>query len=220
MTAQLMTLMLIVFSLAGLAIPSGILLQTTPTAAFAQSSEDGSGDSDAEEAQEVDDEATSAQDSSSDDNVLENDNDFGDDIAAIGQDNEADQDAVNVGVQEQDATQDIDQEQDAANVNVDFDIQVGQQVERQPPPPPEPPGPPPEERGIFCASVNVGTVEDPARFTSCFSTLERCEAFEEEVIRERGAIIESGCQRFEEPPFPTVFCFNANNQVIDCERLR
>jgi hypothetical protein len=184
-----MTLMLIVFSLAGLAIPSGILLQTTP-AAFAQSSEDG----DAEDGQEVDNESTTAQDSSSDDNVLENGNDFGDDIAAVGQDNEADQDAANLGVQDQDLTQDIDQDQDAANIDVDFDVQVGQQVERQPPPPPEPE--PEPEVNFFCLTVNRGQGQEVFCFPA--EDQERCESIET-FFRGTGQLV-SECQGFEEPP--------------------
>ncbi|HYZ60719.1 MAG TPA: hypothetical protein VE544_13765 [Nitrososphaeraceae archaeon] len=136
MTTKLMALMLIVFSLAGLAVSTGGALQTV----FAQTLEDDDGDTEAElEEQEVENEDATNQDSSSDENVLDNDNDFGDDIAAVGQDNEADQDAPNVGIQDQDVTQEQDQTQDAVNTNVDFDIQVAQQVEQQPPPPTEPP---------------------------------------------------------------------------------
>jgi hypothetical protein len=223
MIAKLMTLMLIVFSLAGFAIPAGVL-HTTPV--FAQNLE---ADDFAEavlEEQEVDNEVTTTEDSSADDNVQENDNDFGDDDTVVDQDNEADEDAANVGVQDQDTTQEVEQEQDAANLNVDRDVQVGVQQPPPPPPPeeepptppPEPPGPePPEEQGIFCASVNVGTVQDPARFTNCFPTSEQCEAFEDR-IRGQGGIVESECQRVEEAP-PLAVCFNANNQVVPCEEL-
>ncbi len=81
-----------------------------------------------------------------DGNVQENENDFGDDGAVVDQDNEEDQDAANLGVQNQDATQDIDQVQDAENFNFDLNVQVAQQVERQPPPPPpEEEEPPPTQ---------------------------------------------------------------------------
>jgi hypothetical protein len=97
----------------------------------------------------IDDEANTDQDSSSDDNTQENENEFGEDVALEDQDNLADQDAINLGVQEQEAEQDAEQEQDAANLNVDSDVQVGEQIEQQPPPPPteEPPTeePPTEE---------------------------------------------------------------------------
>jgi hypothetical protein len=75
------------------------------------------GDAEAELEQEVENEATIYQDSSADDNVQTNVNTFGDDTATIDQDNIADQTAVNIGVQDQDATQDADQ--------FDFDFQYG-----------------------------------------------------------------------------------------------
>jgi hypothetical protein len=94
------------------------------------SSEGGdAGDAEAELEQEVENEATTIQDSSADDNILSNENTFGDDVAIVDQDNIADQDALNVGIQDQDLTQDITQDQDAANVNVDFDFQYGFQLD-------------------------------------------------------------------------------------------
>jgi hypothetical protein len=94
------------------------------------SSEGGdAGDASADLSQAVDNEATTIQDSSADDNILANENTFGDDIAVVDQDNLADQDAANVGIQDQDLTQTIDQIQDAANVNVDFDFQYGFQLD-------------------------------------------------------------------------------------------
>jgi hypothetical protein len=59
---------------------------------------------------------------------------FGDDVAIVDQDNLADQDAANVGIQDQDLTQIMDQEQLAENFNFDVNVQVAQQL----PPPPEP----------------------------------------------------------------------------------
>ena len=56
--------------------------------------------------QNVDNDATTVQDSSADDNELTNDNEFGDDVAVVDQDNDAEQDAFNLGFQFQDATQD------------------------------------------------------------------------------------------------------------------
>jgi hypothetical protein len=64
-----------------------------------------------------------------DGNVITNVNEFGDDDTIVDEDNLADQDAANVGVQEQDATQDIDQVQDATNFNFDFDFQYGFQAD-------------------------------------------------------------------------------------------
>jgi hypothetical protein len=99
-----------------------------------------SGNAEAELEQEVENTATTIQDSSADNNVLSNENTFGDDVAIVDQDNVANQDAANIGIQEQDLTQTIDQVQDAANLNVDFDVQVG--IQQPPPPPPtQPPGP-------------------------------------------------------------------------------
>jgi hypothetical protein len=75
------------------------------------------GDAEAALEQEVENEAVITQDSSADDNVQTNFNVFGDDTANIDQDNIADQTAVNVGFQDQDADQDATQE--------DFDFQYG-----------------------------------------------------------------------------------------------
>jgi hypothetical protein len=94
------------------------------------SSEGGAGgDAVAALEQSVSNEATTIQDSSADDNILSNENTFGDDLAIVDQDNVADQDALNVGIQDQDLTQDITQDQDAANVNFDFDFQYGFQLD-------------------------------------------------------------------------------------------
>ena len=73
--------------------------------------------------QEVDNEFSATQDSSADDNVLVNENTFGNDLAIVDQDNTADQTAVNVGIQEQD--QDINQ----YAANVDLTAQLGSQVQ-------------------------------------------------------------------------------------------
>ncbi len=59
----------------------------------------------------IDETATSVQDSSADDNVLEDSNEFGDDGAAIEQDNTEEQDAANLGLQDQDGVQEQDQAQ-------------------------------------------------------------------------------------------------------------
>ena len=64
-----------------------------------------------------------------DGNVITNENEFGDDDTIVDQDNLAEQDAVNVGLQDQDLTQTIDQVQDATNLNFDFDFQYGFQVD-------------------------------------------------------------------------------------------
>jgi hypothetical protein len=106
----------------GIISSSSLSLQTT-TAAFAQTPSSSSSSS---LAQDIIDGTLQGQDSSADDNVLEDNNEFGDEDAAIDQDNEADQDAANVGLQEEDATQEQEQEQDAANTNVDSDVQEGE----------------------------------------------------------------------------------------------
>jgi hypothetical protein len=94
------------------------------------SSEGGDGgDASASLNQDVTNVATVIQDSSANGNVLSNENTFGDDVAIVDQDNIADQDAANVGIQDQDLTQTIDQIQDAANVNIDFDFQYGLQID-------------------------------------------------------------------------------------------
>src|SRR3712207_4922592 len=75
-------------------------------------------------AQDIIDSAQQETDSSSssaaDDNVLDNNNEFGDDdIPVIDQENTAEQDAANLGLQ--------DQEQEATQE--DFDVQVGESVQ-------------------------------------------------------------------------------------------
>ena len=85
-------------------------------------------------------------------NVLDDHN-----IEVVDQDNSAEQVAANVGVQDQDSTQEEELAQEAANKNVDFDVSVGglqQSLPSTPPPDEEqpptqspgpigPPGPPP-----------------------------------------------------------------------------
>ena len=73
--------------------------------------------------QEVDNEFSAEQDSSANDNILVNENEFGDDIAVVDQDNVAEQTAVAVGVQT--AEQDADINQYATNV--DLTAQLGNQ---------------------------------------------------------------------------------------------
>ncbi|MDQ3852838.1 MAG: hypothetical protein M3299_08395 [Thermoproteota archaeon] len=68
--------------------------------------------------QEVDNEAETNQDSSADDNVQANVNEFGDDVAVVDQDNVADQTAVNVGLQFQ------NQEATNEDVNVQYGTQA------------------------------------------------------------------------------------------------
>jgi hypothetical protein len=148
-----------------------------------------SGNAEAELEQGVSNEAITIQDSSADNNILANENQFGDDIALIDQENIADQDALNVGVQDQDLTQTIDQIQEAANLNVDRDVQIG--IQRPPPPPPEPeepptqppgtpgePGPPgptpPEEEGVWCYVNDI--LVGGATFLVCFNTQSECDA--------------------------------------------
>src|ERR687895_1738532 len=95
----------------------------------AESTGGDAGDASADLSQNVDNEATTIQDSSANGNVLANENTFGDDLALIDQDNLADQDAANVGVQDQDLTQDQVQDQFATNFNFDFDFQYGFQLD-------------------------------------------------------------------------------------------
>src|SRR5918996_1372282 len=87
------------------------------------------GDAEAELEQEVENTATTIQDSSANENILSNENTFGNDVAIVDQDNTADQDAINVGIQDQDLDQTIDQVQDAVNANIDFDFQYGFQLD-------------------------------------------------------------------------------------------
>jgi hypothetical protein len=62
--------------------------------------------------------------SSADSNVLDNNNEFGDDVPVIDQENTAEQDAVNVGAQ--DADQDVDQ--DAIQEDLNFQFGFSQQT--------------------------------------------------------------------------------------------
>lgn len=79
--------------------------------------------------QNVGNDATTVQDSSADDNELTNDNEFGDDVAVVDQDNDAEQDAFNLGFQFQDATQDQDVDQDATQEDFNFQIAFSQQAD-------------------------------------------------------------------------------------------
>jgi hypothetical protein len=65
----------------------------------------------------------------------------------VDQDNTAEQDIANVGLQDQDTTQKEDQVQDAANTNVDFDILEGEQSPLTEPPTPPTPRPSPDDGG-------------------------------------------------------------------------
>ncbi len=87
---------------------------------YSSSSGGSGGDAEASSAieQEVDNEATTTQDSSADDNVQANVNTFGNDVALVDQDNVADQTAVNVGLQFQ------NQEATNEDVNVQYGTQA------------------------------------------------------------------------------------------------
>src|ERR671919_2447834 len=91
------------FSLLLLTMSLGVLsfspLQTI-TAAFAQTS---SSSSLADHI--IDETATYVQDSSAGDNILDDNNEFGDEAAAIDQDNTEDQDTATIGLQDEDVTQ-------------------------------------------------------------------------------------------------------------------
>jgi hypothetical protein len=99
-----------------------------------------------------------------------------DDHDVVDQDNTADQDDANVGLQDQGGTQEGESAQDAANTNVDSDVQVGEQsplteplTRPDEPPTPTPPPPddgeppqvePPEENGkIAFSSQRDGNAE-------------------------------------------------------------
>ena len=84
-----------------------------------------SGDASASLNQAVDNEAATLQDSSADDNVLDNDNQFGDDVALIDQDNLAEEDTLNVGLQDETAEAEQDSAQEANNLNFDVNVQAG-----------------------------------------------------------------------------------------------
>jgi hypothetical protein len=190
---SLFTLLLLTVFLGGLLLSSSSLQTIIVTAAFAQSPSFPSSSL----ADEIIDEATatSVQDSSSDDNVLEDSNEFGDEAAVIDQDHTAEeQDAVNVGLQDEDATQEQEQEQDAANINVDSDVQEGtQRPQQQPPPPTEEPPIPPEEEGVWCYVSEIpGT---SIEFDVCFNTQSECETAQAADVN---AISE--CRRFDEFP--------------------
>jgi membrane-associated HD superfamily phosphohydrolase len=73
--------------------------------------------------QAVDNEFSAEQDSSANDNNLQNFNTFGDDVSVVDQDNVADQTAVNVGIQDQDQDADINQ----YATNLDLTAQLGEQ---------------------------------------------------------------------------------------------
>jgi hypothetical protein len=86
----------------------------------AESSGGDSGDASADLSQNVNNTATTIQDSSADDNILANENTFGDDIALIDQDNLSEQDELNLGLQDEDTTQLAE--------NINFDFQYGFQL--------------------------------------------------------------------------------------------
>jgi hypothetical protein len=153
------------------------------------SSEGGdAGDASADLSQNVDNEATTIQDSSADDNILANENTFGDDLAPIDQDNLADQDALNLGLQDEDATQDQVQDQFATNFNFDLDVQEAIQQELDevivtPEPPTPEPEPEPEPEPVFCVTfVTFGTTSG----TECFPTLAECQEFQTALEDEFG----------------------------------
>jgi hypothetical protein len=201
--ASLVLTMFTLMVLAALPVGGGILQAIPlPTAAFAQSPSSYSlADKIIEET------ATSVQDSSADDNVLDDNNQFGDEDAAIDQDNTEDQDDANVGLQDQDEVQEQDEAQDAANTNFDLDVQEGVQQEfpLPTPTPTQPPGQPgePPEDPVFCFTWNdldVGPGEPPIRQTTCLPTQQECQEFREDLGLNAGVELTSECQRFEETP--------------------
>ena len=191
--ASLVQTMFTLMLFASLPATGGVLQATPlPAAAFAQTSPSSSSLAD----KIIEETATSVQDSSSDDNLLEDNNQFGDEAAAIEQDNAEDQEDANVGAQNQDEVQEQDAAQDAANTNFDLDVQEGIQQELPPPTPTEPPT---EPEPVFCFVSDAGAV-------LCFDTLEECEQADPVI----------DCERFEEPPPGSLSC-RLEGQVIVCE---
>src|SRR5918996_714722 len=146
------------------------------------------GDSEAEAEvgieQSVENDALTVQDSSADNNVLSNENTFGNDVAVVDQDNVADQDAVAVGVQDQDATQDQNATQDAENFNFGVSVQEAFQESIDI----LPDGVDDNGDGQFCLTATIDTTTEEL----CFATLELCEGTQAE-LELAGHTIEAEC---------------------------
>ncbi len=174
---------------------------------MAAESEGGSGEASASIEQSVENEATTEQDSSADENVLVNENTFGDDIAVVDQDNTADQDAVNVGIQEQE--QDLIQEA----VNVDVNRQVAEQVQTATIGTPTQPPPDDGEDGVFCLTTDVeGNVD-----ISCFETRAECETAEDIFDARPEFTIVERCEEFPTiPPGGQLCTIDPGGGSISC----
>jgi hypothetical protein len=136
MTAKLVTLMLIVFSLAGLASSAGGALQSTALAqpvidadTLIQEIHD---EVEQEIEQEAEQEATQEQNQDQSNEQSTEQSNTAEGGGIIDQDNEAEQDGANVGVQDQDTTQEQNLPQIAENYNFGLDVQVVEQVDPQP----------------------------------------------------------------------------------------
>jgi hypothetical protein len=136
MTAKLVTLMLIVFSLAGLASSAGGALQSTALAqpvidadTLIQEIHD---EVEQEIEQEAEQEATQEQNQDQSNEQSTEQSNTAEGGGIIDQDNEAEQDGANVGVQDQDTTQEQNLAQIAENFNFGLDVQVVEQVDPQP----------------------------------------------------------------------------------------
>jgi hypothetical protein len=191
MTSKLASIVLTTFTLMLLAaLPAvggvGVMqaIPPLPTAAFAQPFSSSLADG------IIDETSTSLQDSSSDDNLLGGSNEFGNEDAAIDQDNTEEQDDANVGLQDQDGVQEQDESQDAANTNVDSDVQVGEQLPPEPEPEPEPPT---EEQ--FCFDFIMPGF---GQIRGCTDTLAACQNLQALVESQPGNIILEGCRPVEQ----------------------
>jgi hypothetical protein len=159
-----------------------------------------SGDASALLNQTVDNEATTIQDSSADNNVLDNDNQFGDDATLIDQDNLAEEDTLNVGLQDETAEAEQDSEQEANNLNFDVNVQAGLQLQQPTPPPPEPepepePEPLPPTEQVFCFDFILASF---GQIQACTETLAACEDLQALVGSDPNNSILEGCHPVEQ----------------------
>jgi hypothetical protein len=160
-----------------------------------------SGDASASLNQTVDNEATTVQDSSADNNVLDNNNQFGDDVALIDQDTLAEEDTLNVGLQDETAEATQDSAQEADNFNFDVNVQVGLQREQpQPTPEPEPepeptPEPPPPTEQVFCFDFILASF---GQIQACTETLTACEDLQALVGSDPNNSVLEGCHPVEQ----------------------
>ena len=95
------------------------IVKKTKDKVYGGSATGGSSEAEASIEQEAEATATTVQDSSADDNVLVQENTFGNDVGVITQENDADQRALNVGFQDQNqyATQSVAQDANQEDIN-------------------------------------------------------------------------------------------------------